>query len=212
MLAIYQRSLATMGSGGGGPRDSDGDGVPDISDNCPCVYNPGQPDDDNDGYGNHCEPVVEEEQQTVMAEWLIYGNTSDGRFATVKPVGLMRQEEAGDTIQEYREVFARVLDEKVYELKDHLGNVRVVISDVKLNGGAPNPQSGQRPYMADLRSYNNYFAFGMLQPDRSWSAGGHRYGFNGKEMDNDWNDKDGVGTGVGYPPGQPHISTTGTRG
>ncbi len=98
----------------------------------------------------------------------------------MKPVGLMRQEETGDTIQEYREVFTRVLDEKVYELKDHLGNVRVVISDVKLNGGAPGAESGQRPYMADLRSYNNYYAFGMLQPDRSWSAGGIGMGLMGR--------------------------------
>lgn len=37
------------------PQDSDGDGVPDESDNCPGVANPGQADDDGDGVGNACD-------------------------------------------------------------------------------------------------------------------------------------------------------------
>jgi Thrombospondin type 3 repeat/Calcineurin-like phosphoesterase len=40
---------------GGGDGDADGDGVPDSSDNCPNVYNPGQRDDDGDGVGNKCD-------------------------------------------------------------------------------------------------------------------------------------------------------------
>jgi len=35
--------------------DSDGDGVPDGSDNCPTVANPGQADTDNDGTGDACD-------------------------------------------------------------------------------------------------------------------------------------------------------------
>ncbi len=35
--------------------DTDGDGVPDASDNCPSVSNPGQDDADNDGLGNACD-------------------------------------------------------------------------------------------------------------------------------------------------------------
>jgi hypothetical protein len=35
--------------------DQDGDGVPDISDNCPSVANPGQENADGDGFGNACE-------------------------------------------------------------------------------------------------------------------------------------------------------------
>jgi hypothetical protein len=35
--------------------DTDGDGVPDASDNCTLVANPGQCDSDGDGYGNHCD-------------------------------------------------------------------------------------------------------------------------------------------------------------
>ncbi|NKB32708.1 MAG: hypothetical protein GKR91_06385 [Pseudomonadales bacterium] len=36
--------------------DSDGDGIPDASDNCPSISNPDQFDLDNDGLGNVCDP------------------------------------------------------------------------------------------------------------------------------------------------------------
>lgn len=37
------------------PPDADGDGVPDSSDNCPSVSNPGQADSDGDGIGDACD-------------------------------------------------------------------------------------------------------------------------------------------------------------
>ena len=40
-------------------------------------------------------------------------------------------------------------------------------------------------WAADIRSWNNYYPFGMLQPGRHGSAADYRYGFNGKEMDNE---------------------------
>ncbi len=42
--------------GSGSCTDSDGDGVPDSSDNCPTVYNPDQADFDHDGMGDACDP------------------------------------------------------------------------------------------------------------------------------------------------------------
>jgi len=48
----------------------------------------------------------------------------------------------------------------------------------------PDAKSGSAPYMVSLRSYNNY-PFGMLQPERHWSSEEYRYGYNGKEMEND---------------------------
>jgi thrombospondin type 3 repeat protein/calcineurin-like phosphoesterase family protein len=44
------------GSGGTDPgADGDADDIPDIEDNCPDDYNPGQRDDDGDGVGNKCD-------------------------------------------------------------------------------------------------------------------------------------------------------------
>lgn len=49
-------TFPASGSGGTDPGgDLDSDGIPDGSDNCPAVYNPGQRDDDGDGVGNKCE-------------------------------------------------------------------------------------------------------------------------------------------------------------
>ena len=51
-----------LGSGESGPvateplpADSDGDGVPDIADNCPGTANPGQADGDGDTVGDDCD-------------------------------------------------------------------------------------------------------------------------------------------------------------
>ncbi len=37
------------------PGDADGDGLPDLQDNCPALANASQCDSDSDGHGNHCD-------------------------------------------------------------------------------------------------------------------------------------------------------------
>jgi RHS repeat-associated protein len=66
---------------------------------------------------------------------------------------------------------------KRYELTNHLGNVVATISDKPVSEGAL--------YKPELISAQDYYPFGMLQPDRSYSLGSYRYGFNGKENDNE---------------------------
>jgi len=69
---------------------------------------------------------------------------------------------------------------KQYELKDHLGNVRVVISDVK------EPNANYDQFTADLQAYYNYYAFGMLQPSRHYTlAEEYKFGFQGQLRDDD---------------------------
>ena len=72
---------------------------------------------------------------------------------------------------------------RTYELTNHLGNVLSTISDKKIG----HDSSGTvNYYIAEVLSQNDYYPFGMLQPGRKYSAGdGYRYGFNGKENDNE---------------------------
>src|SRR5215213_2247705 len=63
-------TFPASGSGGTDPGgDRDADGIPDASDNCPDVYNPGQRDDDRDGVGNKCDtgsnPPIDTDNDTV---------------------------------------------------------------------------------------------------------------------------------------------------
>jgi len=39
--------------------DTDGDGIPDATDNCPSVWNPSQQDTDGDGLGDACDPCID---------------------------------------------------------------------------------------------------------------------------------------------------------
>ncbi|MCX6148624.1 MAG: hypothetical protein NTW25_15425 [Candidatus Kapabacteria bacterium] len=116
-----------------------------------------------------------------LSEWHIYGNEQQGRFVTRKP------DEANlyylDALTEdvIKKNFKRILDKKQYELKDHLGNVRVAIGDMKI----PTVTRGQAPFVVDEKAVNDYYPYGMLISDRSWSSGSSRYGYNGKEMDNE---------------------------
>jgi RHS repeat-associated protein len=74
------------------------------------------------------------------------------------------------------------LGNKSYELSNHLGNVLATISDKPVDvvsGGVIDH------YDAEVLSAQDYYPFGMLQPDRKWSLGNYRYGFNGKENDNE---------------------------
>lgn len=74
--------------------------------------------------------------------------------------------------------------EKVYELANHLGNVLVTISDKKL-GVDQNSDGVIDYYTADVQSAQDYYPFGFKMPDRTYNASNYRYGFNGKEEDDE---------------------------
>ncbi len=70
---------------------------------------------------------------------------------------------------------------KLYELSNHLGNVLSMATDQKL----PVDDNGSISYfLAEVISYSDYYPFGSPMSERSWS-GDFRYGFNGKEKDNE---------------------------
>ncbi|MCS6818572.1 MAG: hypothetical protein NZ522_01380 [Chitinophagales bacterium] len=72
----------------------------------------------------------------------------------------------------------RVVGRKSYELKDHLGNVTVVVSDAKEAATSGSTITG---YHAYTESYTHYYPFGMAMPGRSYNSGEYRYGFGGHE-------------------------------
>lgn len=76
----------------------------------------------------------------------------------------------------------RTTGQKQYELKDHLSNVRAVVSDRKV-------AEVQGPTIAafhtEVTSWNDAFAFGATMPGRAFSGSTYRYGFNGMEQDDE---------------------------
>ena len=95
---------------------------------------------------------------------------------------------------------------KSYELTNHLGNVMATISDKRLQHSTDGTAIDY--FDADVQSAQEYYAFGSIIPGRTYLSpvggvgGGYRYGFNGKENDNEVKkDQDGnpnVGTQQDY--------------
>jgi RHS repeat-associated protein len=114
-----------------------------------------------------------------LAESHLYGSSRlgiEGKL-TVRPVLLSLE---GSAIPGKISTFTR--GEKFFELSNHLGNVLVTVTDKKIQVGS---STAIDYYAADITSANDYYPFGMLQPGRSYNTDGYRYGFNGKENDND---------------------------
>jgi RHS repeat-associated protein len=75
-----------------------------------------------------------------------------------------------------------VRGDKLFELSNHLGNVLVTLNDKKLGISSNNTTVDY--FNPQVVSAQDYYPFGMLQPGRSMNVSGYRYGFNGKENDN----------------------------
>jgi RHS repeat-associated protein len=74
------------------------------------------------------------------------------------------------------------LGKQVFELSNHLGNILATITDKKLQVSLNTTSTAY--FEADVQTVQDYYAFGMQMPGRKLS-GGYRYGFNGKENDNE---------------------------
>jgi RHS repeat-associated protein len=74
------------------------------------------------------------------------------------------------------------LGKQIFELSNHLGNVLATITDKKLQVSLNTTSTAY--FEADVQTVQDYYAFGMQMPGRKLS-GGYRYGFNGKENDNE---------------------------
>jgi RHS repeat-associated protein len=93
--------------------------------------------------------------------------------------------------------YYRIKGNRHYELTNHLGNVLSVVTDRRL---AKEPTASNAPtyYLPDVYMVENYYAFG--QPLPKWNSKAadaplydptkYRYGFNGKEDDDEWSKQD----------------------
>ena len=69
------------------------------------------------------------------------------------------------------------IGKKRYELNNHLQNVMVTITDART--------SHTGFFTPNIVASQDYYAFGALMPGRASSSATYRYGFNGKENDNE---------------------------
>lgn len=82
------------------------------------------------------------------------------------------------------DTLVREVNYKVFELSNHLSNVLATVNDRKLaleDGSTGNIAN----FTADVLSYTDYYPFGMQLPGRNGSSDNYRYGFNGKESENE---------------------------
>lgn len=128
-------------------------------------------------------------QRFKLTEHEIYGSD---RMGLRNPTDVVVKEiDAAGVVTDFSETpddfYTRSVGEKMYELKDHLGNVRSVITDRKLYDGTD--------YTASIVSIADYYPYGMQLPGRHQSSNLYRYGFQGQEKDDEVK---GEGNSVNY--------------
>ncbi|WP_299248413.1 polymorphic toxin-type HINT domain-containing protein [uncultured Aquimarina sp.] len=80
-----------------------------------------------------------------------------------------------------QQLTTNIVGDKRYELSNHLGNVLSVVSDrkfISLIGGVTS-------FTPDVLTFNDYYPFGSLLPNRHGNSSDYRYGFNGMEADSE---------------------------
>ncbi len=136
----------------------------------------------------------ETEGSLVQGEVHMYGSS---RLGMTKPVIDVTGTDAADVNPEAMDgniegnyaTFER--GRKFFELSNHLGNVLATVSDKRF-GLDDDGNTFVDIYEADVVSVQDYYPFGMQMPGRSYSNGQdvYRYGFNGKERNNEINESD----------------------
>lgn len=107
----------------------------------------------------------------VQPRWVLNRDASTGAVTgVVQSPSLLSQK------------YAQYSGTRFYELKDHLGNVAVVVNDTKVpvKASATGTEEG---YQAQLMSYTHYYPFGMEMPGMGYTSEAYRYGYNGQEKE-----------------------------
>lgn len=109
-------------------------------------------------------------------------------------------------IHNERSIFTRRVDQKRYELTDHLGNVRAVVSDKLIADYDLTTDAAPTNLRAKLISRSDYYPFGSLLPGRNYSSDAYRFGFNGKEKDDEVYGASGTSYDYGFRIYDPRVA------
>lgn len=115
--------------------------------------------------------IPADNKEIWLEEHHLFGNTRLGVESKHK-----RMPAGGGTAVDDDILYATVGDKR-YELSNHLGNVLAVVSDHKIYANSH--------FTPDVISFNDYYPFGMLLPNRHGATDDYRYGFQGQEKDNE---------------------------
>jgi RHS repeat-associated protein len=133
----------------------------------------------------------------ILAEREFNGTVDDvtGKIINPSEIGLT-------TFSGNSNIFSRYIGNKQYELKDHLNNVRIIISDEKLLVNGTNVGNDLTSidagdyFMPSVQSFADFFPFGS--PMRKYNFTDMNVGFNGKRMDNDFGNAAGAVYDYGF--------------
>lgn len=136
--------------------------------------------------GVYNKKIISSAMSYKLDEHQLYGSSRIGvRNSNIEMIGAPAPT---DTTKSY-------LGLKNYELSNHLGNVLSVISDKKIAIANPSLPNKIGSYVTDLVSSTDYYAFGQVLYGRNNRVSSFRYGFNGKENDNEVK---GIGNQIDY--------------
>lgn len=195
--------------------DRDGDGVIDILDNCPTVFNPKQEDEDGDGVGDACDNCI----TTPNSDQLDTDEDGVGDICdNCKLIANFDQIDTdedgiGDVCDNCRTVYNPLQEDSngngvgdVCEGLDQGEGVATTPSkpelfyrfvgdkQYELSNHLGNVLSvitdrslfsTDGIFSPDVLSYSDYYPFGMLVPNRHGSSNEYRYGFQGQEKDDE---------------------------
>ncbi|HTF05447.1 MAG TPA: RHS repeat-associated core domain-containing protein [Bacteroidia bacterium] len=131
------------------------------------------------------QEVVSSVMNYTLKERAIYGQSRLGLYTdTIEMIGSSMDTTYLSHNVEFRQ----------YELSNHLGNVICVVTDLAVGKDWSSPgDSIIENYHADIVTATDYYAFGVTMQERNFSLKVYRYGYNGKEREDDL-----VGEGNSY--------------
>lgn len=117
-----------------------------------------------------------------LVEHHVYGSSRLGIIQRDQDMDSAKATATNESLLGATYVYTAERGNKEYELTNHLSNVLSTISDRKIGHGTGDEYDY---YTADVVGATDYYPFGSQMPNRNIASSDYRYGFNGKENDNE---------------------------